>query len=533
MFLKSAGTSTWLTAIVFLLAGAAVILTNDRYGFAIDEASYLWVAEEERLWFDELPQLGLWKSLSEEQVKRHWHFLEPPAGRQAQSHSNFNLPLSQHLLNVSWLLAHRFTHELTAYRLANMVLFALTAACFFRWLWRTHDLATAIVGVCFLIGSPRIFGHAHLAATETTLGCFWLLTLLTLCTGEEEPRCRPFPFALLLSLTMSVKLTGWFLAPAAATWLLWFRPQGYAKALLWSCLLCPCTIVLLTPPLWHHPVSGVLEYLQATSSDPWKIPSYFLGSGYKGNMPAWSAFFLIGVTVPVAPLLLAMFDIFDWPRRRQVMLFLLPTASLIAVRVAGAMPQHDGERQFLPVYYCLAALAALGWSRVKGSLTSRIAWPRLAATVTTILAAAAVSEPVWETVQYSGHGLSYYNRLIGGLPGAANAGMEISYWWEGISHDEWRYFLADVPPGSTLFVHPNHPGLEYLKRWGVWRDDLKSGAPEDADYFLLYAKRSAYVVENGAGQLVPTDLMQMMEHSPAPKEVRFKNVRLAALIPRR
>jgi hypothetical protein len=204
------------------------------------------------------------------------------------------------------------------------------------------------------------------------------------------------------------------------------------------------------------------------------------------------------------------------------------------MRLAGFMPLHDGERQFLPVFYCVAGLAAVGLARLLTWLRRGSARPWLRRGLAFVVLVGALAEPAVETFRYAGHGLSYYNWLIGGLPGAAGQGMEISYWWEGISHEQWRMLLADLPENSRLFLHPDHPGLEYLKRWGIWRDDLQSVGPRQADYFLLYAKRAAYVApRTEPGPLPPTDLWTLMEQGQAEKEIQFEGIRLVALIRRR
>lgn len=518
----------------FGLCLISLLATNSSYGFAIDEASYLWVAEQERLWFSEFPEKG-WSSFSSQSLLRRWHFLESPAARDTSTHSNFNLPLSQHLINVSWLVFHAFTSELTAYRLANMLLFSCTVTALFAWLWNRYGVWAAVVGAGLLLCNPRVFGHAHLAGTETTMCGLWLLTLLAFDPGNvtDVRRRRCFLAGLLLALTMSVKLTSWLLAPPLLAWLLIYRPAGWKQMLLWSACLPIVIIVVLTPPLWHNPIGGLIQYIQDAGSNPWKIPVYFLGSGYASQLPGWSVAFLIGVTTPVATLLLSATALVLGPFRRESALFALPLLFVVIVRWLGLMPLHDGERQFLPVYYCLAGLAAVGFASVIELLQKRTAWKPAVALMTATLGLAALAEPFWDTVRYAGHGLTYYNTLIGGLPGAARQGMEISYWWEGLSHDQWLQFLDDLPQGSRLFVHPDHPGLEYLKRWGIWREDLTSVAPQDADYFLLYGKRAAYVVATGEAEpLPPTDLLLLMERGQAEKEVRFLDVRLAALFAR-
>jgi hypothetical protein len=141
-------------------------------------------------------------------------------------------------------------------------------------------------------------------------------------------------------------------------------------------------------------------------------------------------------------------------------------------------------------------------------------------------------EPAADSFVYRRHALSYYNRLIGGLLGASQRGFETSYWFESATSEVWRKVCNTLPPGARVFFRPDHPGLEFLKRQGLWREDLRSVGPDEADYFLLTARRAAYLVQDPAtGRWQPTDLVHVLEQAPAAVEVRFFGVRLLALVP--
>jgi hypothetical protein len=522
-----------------LVVFAALAATASDYGYAVDEATYVWVARQERLWFQELPQRGLRASFSRDALANRWHFLEPPDAARG-GHSNFNLPLAMHLMNVGWLAGSRLCDELTSYRLASMALLALCAADVLRTIGGRVGPAAGVVAAFSLVLSPRIFGHGRLAATETPLSTLWLLTCLALVrTTYEEgadrraERRRVVVVALLLSLTMSVKFTGWLLWPAVLLWLLAFRPPRWAWAAALSCALPLLVIVALTPTLWSDPFGGLARAVEAASRDPWRIPTYYLHEGYTGRLPPSSAVVLTAAATPVSVLLLAVVGVVGRLRRPYMWAVALPTLTLLAARAWGMIPTHDGERQFLPVFYGLAALAGVGFDvllRAAQRLLRVRAGSILSAATAVVLGVAALAEPAVDLWTYRGRGLMYYNRAVGGLSGAAELGFEISYWFEGMTHDDWRRMLADLPPNARVFLRPDHPGLEDLRGWGVWREDLASVGPTDADYYLLYAKRAAYLAPDEAtGRWVRTDLGAAAERGPMDKEIRFQGVRLAGL----
>ena len=532
-------------ALVAVIVFALIAGTLADYGFVIDEATYVWVAEEARRWFREAPAVGPAESFSAQGIARRWHFLEPPAARGATAHSNFNLPVAIHLMNLGWLAFGWYCDELTAYRLAIAALFAVTAAATYCTVASERNRTTGLFAAVALVATPRIFGHAHLAATETPLSCLWLCALLALSRlsrsrTDRDRTVRAFVVALFVGLTMSVKLTGWLMVVPIGIWIAVFRPLGWRRTIVLSAVLTPLLIVTLTPPLWHDPVRGLVRYLRSAGENPWKITSYYLGVGYRDGLPWTSGFVLVGLTTPVALLVLSLVGVASGLRDRFTMLFTSNAAMVLACRCLGLMPQHDGERQFLPYFYFAAVLAALGVDAL-GRFAFRLlridrcppSWRRAASLAAGVVALGLLAEPLLDVWVYRKHALSYYNRAVGGLRGAADMGLEISYWFESATDDVWRRIAAEVPKGSRVFLRPDHPGLDYLRRRGLWRADVESVGPDEADFFLLSAKRAAYVVEDPrTGRLVATDLLVRQQTSPAVLQVHFDGVRLLGLFRR-
>lgn len=542
--MTNGNTRSWIAAgLVSLTSFLALALTERQYGYAIDEASYLWVAREERQWFADLPERGL-NSFTAPAIAERWHFLESP-GEKHDSHSNFNLPLSMHLLNVGWLAGGWWLNELVACRLAPMALFSFLVGAVYLSLGRTFNCWAGFAASAALLFSPRIFGHAHLAATETILCVFWTLTILSLLRLRRDDRTngdsppvqdrqthRRWPGSLitatLLSLTMAVKLSGWFLAPAVAIWLVAVRPRGWLATLA-LCIALPIPmIVVLTPSIWHHPIEGLTGYIRQVLDNPWTIPTYFLGNGYADRLPPWSGLMMIGITTPISVLLLAAVALLLGARDRRIWAIALPTVSILGASVAGLLPTHDGERHLLPAAYGLSLLAGAGVGLLAHRWLSsesrhQSIWYRLAFVISGILVFA---EPAADTCTYRGHGLCYYNRIVGGLPGASRLGFEPSYWFETVTDQDWHAMLDDLPPNATVFLRPDHPGSDDLKRWGIWRNDIQKAGPEAGTY-LLYDKRAAYLVPGSRpGEMVETDLGILAENGPMDKESRFQGVRL-------
>ena len=53
--------------------------------------------------------------------------------------------------------------------------------------------------------------------------------------------------------------------------------------------------------------------------------------------------------------------------------------------------------------------------------------------------------------------LSYYNALIGGLSGAARAGMEPTYYWDAVTPEVRDWLNAHTEAGDGRWRSPSRP----------------------------------------------------------------------------
>ena len=88
--------------------------------------------------------------------------------------------------------------------------------------------------------------------------------------------------------------------------------------------------------------------------------------------------------------------------------------------------------------------------------------------------------------------MSYYSEIIGGLPGAAALGFEISYWFEAYTPAALEQVQRQLPVGAKVWTFPKYEGYPLLRRWGLWRKDLVEGDIGDADFLILYARKSRF-----------------------------------------
>ena len=63
--------------------------------------------------------------------------------------------------------------------------------------------------------------------------------------------------------------------------------------------------------------------------------------------------------------------------------------------------------------------------------------------------------------------LSYYNGLIGGLRGAADRGMQVSYWFDAATPTFFCDFARVVPAGSRIAVWPSPDSCAFQSAHGM------------------------------------------------------------------
>ena len=137
--------------------------------------------------------------------------------------------------------------------------------------------------------------------------------------------------------------------------------------------------------------------------------------------------------------------------------------------VQQRVPVYDGERLFLHVFPAWAMLIGLGfgwlWDHVIPGRRGRIA------IVLTLIAQG------FGVVSMYPFGLSYYNMLVGGLPGAVALGLERTYWSDAIDNVLLDRLSQDAGPGASAALVPTlYPGQGAVTTGSIagWRVERSS-----------------------------------------------------------
>ncbi|HEX8203895.1 MAG TPA: glycosyltransferase family 39 protein, partial [Isosphaeraceae bacterium] len=311
--------------------------------------------------------------------------------------------------------------------------------------------AGAAAGFALLV-MPRVFAHGHLAALDTFVCLSWTSALLAAVAALERP--APVPAmagaGVVFGLALLTKIHAWLLPPIVLAWALARPRRARAVAALaaWG-FVGLAVFGAGWPWLWYDPRTRLRHYL-GTGVVRAAIRVQYFGQVYDDRAVPWHyPWFYFAATVPVGLQALGVLGVIRaWRGRRsdRFPLLLAATIGVILVVFSTNVPVYDGERLFLLVFPLWAILIGAGfhwaWQRA-----GRGAWLRGA------LLAALLGQ-AHGVVSLHPFGLSYYNALVGGLPGARRLGLELTYWGDAVDPVLLARLAEEAGPGQLAALAP-------------------------------------------------------------------------------
>jgi 4-amino-4-deoxy-L-arabinose transferase-like glycosyltransferase len=370
----------------------------------------------------------------------------------------------------------------SSYRLGACFLMALTSGLVFGTLARTSGLAAGLVGAAGLLLNPPLFAHAHIAATDTPVSCFFLLAIALWLECAERPRLV-WAVGLICGLGLASKASFALFPVLLLVWLLFFGDAAAWRRGLVLALVAPLVMLAVCPMWWAHPIAAPVAFLSRVlhAGERWQIDAFYLGHASTERLPWHSGLVLTAVTTPPLTLLLALFGGVSGVARkdRAAVFWVFGAAALPLARLLPNAPGHDGARLLMPSLYCLAPLAAMGFAR----LVRRVAVRRLAP----LGLLGMVTLGTWSVVSMHPYEMSYYSECVGGLRGAARLGFEVTYWFDAFTPEAREDVQARLPRGARVWTAPRYTGYPLLRAWGFWRGDIVDDE-ERPEYLILYSR---------------------------------------------
>ncbi len=270
-------------------------------------------------------------------------------------------------------------------------------------------------------------------------------------------------------------------------------------------LLGPAVLYAVWPWLWYHPVDRFAAYLAFHATHVHYAWTYLGTVLREPPFPLTYVLVVTALTLPVsllAPMGVGLLSLglravaglrSAWRRRlgapasaSEVLVGFNALASIVLISFPD-VPHFGGVKHWLPSMPFLALLAGrqVQWAgdALGAVLSERL--PRLPrAAVMPLLGALLLLPAATLTAHLHPYGTSAYGELAGGVPGAANLGMQRQYWSNNVTGVlEW--VNAHAPQGARVWLHEVVSFRDY-QRNGMLRADLQpASGPADADVAVV------------------------------------------------
>ena len=458
-------------AYVLLLAGTAPDL-----GMSRDESFYVHAAKSHAGWVSQLfsdPALAL----ERESIDRAWAY-------------NWEHPALMKLSFAwSWLAQQRlglFPNPSLAFRFPGMLTAGLLLWLIYAWGAAVMRRQGALFAALAFALMPRVFYHSHLACFDIPIAFFVTLTAYTYWRALADRRWLPL-VGLAFGLALATKHNSWMLPGIFLIHFLWIRRDEARAActkrssIMWlpaMLVVGPLVLIGTWPWLWHDTWSRLLAYVSFHLRHVHYTYEYLGVSYFEPPLPVSVPFVMTLFTVSLTVLALALFGLYhrreglrppwrtklgDATGRRTELLWLgCMLAPLLAIALP-ASPIFGGTKHWITAYPFVALFAGWGlvaiidWAEFEAWAGLR--WPSWAFAALCLLPGAT------ETAHSHPFGLSHYTPVAGGVPGAADLGMNRQFWgFTTGSLAEW--ISSKLPDGGSVWICDTTRGA-----WAMLQED--------------------------------------------------------------
>jgi hypothetical protein len=486
---------------IFLAAFLVVAFTTGDYGVTWDEPPYFHASDLHIQWFadfsQDLIQGNPSKALDDKRIQEAWHW---------DPYHVPHPPLSRIVSGITKAAFSAFLDKFVAYRLGPALFFSLLLTVLYLWIAEIFSPLTGLFSALALAAIPNMFGFAHIAVTDMPLAAMWFLTAYCFWKGLESWKWS-LALGIVWGLALATKFPALLIPIPLILWAHLFRRDSYANNIFAMIFISPLVMIAIQPYLWHQPFLRILEFLYEGVSRGYRpetnYPIYFFGQSlFSDKLPKYYPFFLTAVTTPETILGLSLLGIAAMmrlkPERNIMMLFLFNALFILLMGTLPGAVLHDGMRQMLSVYPFIAGLAAAGFyyllqlfsgrvQRIKSLEPIKHPHGKLAAVLTVLL----LFPPLFDLASYHPFELSYYNRFVGGLRGAYDRGLEPTYFMEAITPSFLEYLNQKLPANAVVNGFFSNFMLEYYKKEGKLRPDIRTTETEPFDYAIVLNRRSS------------------------------------------
>jgi len=480
-------------AYVLLLVGTAPDLAMSR-----DESFYVHAAKSYATWISQMMSDPS-SALQRESIDRAWAY-------------NWEHPAWMKLsFALSWLAQKQlglFSTESLAFRFPGMLSAGLLLWLIYAWGASVMPRMGALFAALAFALMPRVFYHSHLACFDVPIAFFVMLTAYAYWRALADLRWIPL-LGLAFGLALATKHNSWMLPAIFLIHFLWVRREEVragrlersSSAWLASMLIIgPLVLIGTWPWLWHDTVNRLLAYAAFHVRHVHYTYEYLGISYFRPPLPVSAPFVMTLFTVPLTVLALSLVGIHQrrenlrppWRtkpgnmtgRSTEVLWLGCMLAPLLAIALPTS-PIFGGTKHWMTAYPFLALFAGWGLLAVieRGELGAWMGmrWPSWA------LAALCLLPSATETAHSHPFALAHYTPVAGGVPGAADLGMNRQFW--GYTTGSLATWIAEkLPEGGSVWICDTTTGAwAMMQRDGLIPSNIRPASTmASADLVLVH-----------------------------------------------
>lgn len=473
-------------AIIFCAVG---LFTLDDYGITWDEGVHFLAGAQYFEWLKN-PSIGT--------IDKYWGF---------EATTTEHPPLAFLLGETTRYLFHNklnWLNGISSFRVSTLIFVFFLSFALFSFVSRLYGNKIALIVSLSFFFLPRVFFHSHLAALDYPVTAMWFLTVYAYWRGIRDQKWI-FYSSILLGFALLTKLNSYFIyIPLIFYWLLSYhrklrclifkkcRPSLRENVHMFSkiiplFIIPPIIFVAFWPYLWKDPISRILEYPLLSLKLTRVRYTYYFGTVFT-HVPWHYPFVMTLITIPLIVLIAFLIGIFKIPSRpyRNTNIFIFFNSLLPLLIISLPMvAKYDGVRLFLPAFPFICIISGLGISHIF-DWAKRFRLEKQAFLGYMLLFSLSFYHSI---VKYHPFQSSYFNRIIGGVDGAARKGFDVEYWGNA--------FIGTLPflnehSDSTFWVYHHPSRYRFYDQEGMLKKDIKFGDRNTSDYLILMVRPGSF-----------------------------------------
>ena len=469
-----------------------VIITARDYGVVWDEPAYFHAADLHIGWLTDFvqgTQAKLPALLNDKVIAEAWHW------------NPYNVPhppFSRIISGLTHLVLYPSLDKFTSYRVAPALFFAALVTVTYLWLKELFGELAGIFSAMAILLMPNLFAFAHMAVTDLPLASFWLVTTYAFWKGIKN-WVWSVVLGVVWGLALATKFPAVLIPIPLVLWAQIFQRDRYSNNTFTMLFVAPIIMIAIQPYLWHDTGVRVLEFLYEGISRGYRPETNF-GVAFFGRtllssqLPWYYSFLIIAITTPEPFIVLALVGILSiaWSskQRAALMLFFISAAFIMSLGMSPGAVLHDGVRQLLSSLPFIAALAGAGF-RFLVQVGSNPLWGIGKLKIAAFLLPLLCFSPFLDLYLSHPFQLSYYNRLVGGLPGAYRLGLETSYFMEAFTPRFLQMLNDKLPPRAIINASWANFMFRFYQSEMRLRDDIQITDGQTFQFYILLNRRSA------------------------------------------